>query len=809
MTRIYLFFLFTALASPLVLSQTKPSQKPAVDQIGKSRTTEQTIKPNAITQPNKPSTTKPVIKQKTSKSPSKKPEVNPSTTNNSVKTGTLPVSTESTKADIKNNNIETENLSFEELRKIEGFSKTVKDVRRFDKSTVSVLPVVLYSNGNDGKTNVQKIVGDVLISEKHYLNTYQTEISSVIEKLLSNELDAKKFWGLVPAKKESVSFQNVTNQFKGIFSGSNLVNKIVKTTTGSVYSEISKNDETGIKIKDFLEVSDEPFKMLKIWTNASTKISRAEYTVSEAQKKANLDPAKYDNYKKLLMRNYIMVCTIQNPALPEKQEIYRANVSGFLYRILWNDNLQNDLDKDKKSVKYNLEYVGNIKIANMDLDPRSDEFIDRYNLKSNTYKKNSDGEYVESVNSLSELFNKSIITIFDEMGRRGSKYFQDGEYQCATRIYKNQIELSQKFPNLKLGVENTRKKVLECQKNIELSPTFNPVKFKQSTSEEKRARREWDENRIIPLSQTRRENLLSILKGFFYSTECNNYEMNLYDQYIFAQSASNGILEEFEKYVEELKVRARVIKSDPILSDIGRQEGLFKDQRYRVYEQVKRKDGSIELIKRASVRVVRVAENTEKYKKFNVKNSKDSLKMAKKEQFNYSKFKQIDGKQIEEGMLLEQDDDRGIGFQVGYLYMKGNSGPQIGIDYRFSKMFRKKAFTSGLKVGVDLGFYRIQGETQKHSAIGGQIYISKEMYLSPKFDIKPVVGYNLYGGLYIGTYVPINIVGKSSQFSKFKIVPMLSFATGSSNTTITSDSVSDRIIVDGGLTGSLSLRFEL
>ena len=800
MTRIYLFFLFTALAPQLVLSQTKPSHKPVVDQILKPSKTDQTIKPNVTTPGNKPSKTKPSTKQRTSK-----PTVNSSTINNTVKSDTLPIPTQSTKTDVPNNS-KAENLSLEELKKIEGFSKTVKDVRRFDKSTISVLPVVLYSNGNDGKTNVQKIVGDVLISEKHYLNTYQTEISTVIEKLLSNELDAKKFWGLVPADKAKVSLKK---QFKDSFSAPNLLNKIVKTTTGSVYSEISKNDEIGIRIKDLLEASDEPFKMLKIWKNASTLISRAEFTVSEAQKKANLDPTKYDNYKKLLMRNYIMVCTIENPALPEKQEIYRANVSGFLYRILWNDNLQNDLDKDKKSVKYNLEYVGNIKIANMDLDPRSDEFIDRYNLKSNTYKKNSDGEYVESVNSLSELFNKSIITIFDEMGRRGNKYFQDGEYQCSNRIYRNQIELSQKFPNLKLDIESTRKKVLECSKNIELSPTFNPVKFKQSSSEEKRARREWDENRIIPLSQNRRDKLLTILKDFFYSIECNTYEMNLYDQYIFAQSASNGILEEFEKYVEELKVRARVIKSNPILSDIGRQEGLFKDQRYRVYEQIKKADGSIELIKRASVRVVRVAENTEKYKKFNVKNSKDSLRMAKKEQFNYSKFKQIDGKQIEEGMLLEQDDDRGIGFQVGYLYMKGNSGLQIGIDYRFSKMFKKKAFTSGLKVGVDLGFYRIQGEYQKHSAIGGQIYISKEMYLSPKFDIKPVVGYNLYGGLYLGTYVPINIVGKSSQFSKFKIVPMLSFANGSSNTSISSDSGSDRIIVDGGLMGSLSLRFEL
>ena len=793
----HLIFLFTMLAPLTVLSQSKTSKKPGINQITKPSTVDQTTKQSA---------TNPAVKLKSTKQVQKKPVTNPS--NSTVKIDTLSIPAQSTKSDIVNNK-EVENLSLEELKRIEGFSKSVKDIRRFDKSTISILPVVLYSGRDDVKTNVQKVIGDVLVSEKHYLNTYQTEISTIIEKLLSNEIDAKKFWGLMPAEKASVSFRDMKNQFKNSFSASNLVNKIVTTTTGTEYSKLTKNDEIGIKIKDFLEISDEPFKMLKIWTNVSTKISRAEFSIGEAQKKANLDPTKYDNYKKLLMRNYIMVCTIENPSLPEKQEIYRANVSGYLYRILWNDNLQNDLDKAKKSVKYNLEYVGNIKIANLDLDPRSDEFIDRYNLKSNTFKKNSDGEFTESANSLSELFDKSIITIFDEMSRRGNKYFQDGEYPCANRIYRNQIELSQKFPNLKLNIDGTRKKVLECAKSIELSPNFNAVKFKQATSEEKRARKEWEEDRIIALSQTRKDKLLTILKDFSYSRECNTYEMNLYDQYIFAQSASNGILEEFEKYVEELKVRARVIKSNPILSDIGRQEGLFKDQRYRVYEQVKKVDGSIERIRRASVRVVRVAENTEKYKKFNVKNSKDSLRMAKKEQFSYSEFKQIDGKKIEEGMLLEQDDDRGIGFQVGYLYMKGNSGPQIGIDYRFSKMFKKKAFTSGLKVGVDLGVYRIQGEYQKHSAIGGQIYICKEMYLSPKFDIKPVVGYNLYGGLYLGTYVPINIVGKSSQFSKFKIVPMLSYSTGSSNASIKSDSGSDRIIVDGGLTGSLSLRFEL
>ena len=792
MKQIYLIFLLIVSFNLIIFSQTKFPQKPV---------TNLTIKPSVT----KPASKKTILKSSVSKPNIKKAAKRSSAISDTAKIDTLQNIGQSEESNILGNT-KIENLSLDELTTIEGFSKTIKDVRRFDKSTISVLPVVLYSDG-DGKTNVQKIIGDVLISEKHYLNTYQTEISTIIEKLLSNEMDAKKFWGLLPVEKPKLSFLEMKNKFKKSFSVSNLTNKIIKTTTGSTYSELLKNDEIGIKIKDLLEKSDEPFKMLKIWTNASTRISRAEFSVGEAQRKVNLDPKKYDNYKKLLMRNYIMVCTVENPILPEKREIYQANVSGYLYRILWNENLQNDLDKAKKSLKCNLEYVGNIKIANTELDPRSDEFIDRYNLKSNMFKKDRNGQLIKTIDSFSELFNKSMIGIFDEMDKRGNRYFQDGEYPCAIKLYGDQIELSKRFPDLELNTANANQKILECSKNIKLSPNFNNIKFVQATLIEKKARIDWEKNGII--SPTRQKELLAILKNFFYSRECNIYEMNLYDQYIFAQSASNGLLEEFEKHVEELRVKARIIKSNPVLSDIGRQEGLFRDQRYLVYEQLKKEDGSIEKVKRASVRVVRVAENTDKYKKFNVKNSKDSLRMAKREQFSYSKFKQIDGKKIEEGMLLEQDDDRGIGFQFGYSYMTGNSGPQIGIDYRFSKILMKKAFTSGLKLGADIGFYRVQGEKQKHNVIGGQIYISKEMYISPKFDIKPVLGYNLYGGVYVGTCVPINIVGKSSQFSKFKIVPMLSFANGSNNISISKNDVSDIINVKGGLMGSISLKFEL
>jgi len=789
MIRISVIFLLMILVPLFGMSQTRSSNKS-----GTKHTTQSGI-------------TKPPVKKKKNENLGKS-EIKTSISNKTAKADTMSIPTKSMKSTAENN-IEGDNLSLEELKRIESFGNSTKDIRRFDKSTISVLPVVLYSSGNDGKSDVQKVIGDILVSEKHYLNTYQTEINVIIEKLLSDELDARKFWGVAPLEGPQISYLNIKKQFQKTFSASNLTNQIIKKTTGVEYVKLSKNDDTGIKIKHLLEASDEPFKMLKIWRNASTLISRAEFTLGDIQKKANLDPKKYDNYKKLLMRNYILVCTIENPSLPEKQKIYRANVSGYLYRIIWSDNIQNDLDKARKSTKYNLDYIGNIKIKNMSLDPRSDEFIDRYNLKSGPYEKNKNGEIVESLNSVYELFNKSILSIFDEMGRKGNRYFQDGEYLCANRMYIDQIQLSLKFPNLNLNTESVKEKSLECVKNIELSPNFNPIKFKKSTSEEKRARKEWEENKIIPLSQSRKDKLLAILKNFFYSTECDTQDMNLYDKYIFAQAASNGLLEEFEKEVEDLKVKARIIKANPILSDIGRKEGVFRDQRYRVYEQVKREDGSIERIKRASVRAVRVAENTEKYMKFNIRNLKDSLRMLRREQFSYSKFKQIDGKKIEEGMLLEQDDDRGIGFQVGYLYMNGNSGPQIGFDYRFSKLFRKKAFTSGLKVGADIGIYNVKGEAQMHSVLGLQLYISKEMYLSPKYDIKPVLGYNLYGGLYLGSYFPINIVGKASQFSKFKIVPMLSFSTGSNNISINSNKGSDRVIVKGGFTGSLSIRFDI
>jgi hypothetical protein len=487
--------------------------------------------------PTSASIKKPKLTIKKNPSTDKKPE------NNAIQA--LKNSTDSTvTVQIKKETVDTESL--DALKAAEDFAKSQKDVRKFDRSTLSVLPVVLYLDTTRDskrnllvKTNIKKVYGDVLISEKHYFNHLQTDIEETFKDIFKDDMIERQFWGLAPKTVDNSERFSLLNPLAGIKSKykktknsltlNNLSNKIMKIGFGETYSYEPPTDTVGKAIKEYIENSDIPYNMLSVWKNKTTLITRAEFSIGELQKKTKVDVEKFENFKKLLQRNYLLVSAVNNPYKRTPDDaFYRANVSGFLYRILLNDNTITDILNNDFSAKTSmkLEYLGMVKIENLKLDPRSDEFIDRYNIKGGLFDVSVNGKNVQKYggDGVAELFYKSIIAIFEETGRIADRYFKDGEYKCATMIYQQQIELSAKFPDIKMDVGNANLKLKDCREQLQKNATFNELKFQHAKNDERIARLELEKNQnaIIKMSDERRMALIHKLQPFFIVENAKN-----------------------------------------------------------------------------------------------------------------------------------------------------------------------------------------------------------------------------------------------------------------------------------------------
>jgi hypothetical protein len=119
-----------------------------------------------------------------------------------------------------------------------------------------------------------------------------------------------------------------------------------------------------------------------------------------------------------------------------------------------------------------------------------------------------------------------------------------------------------------------------------------------------------------------------------------------------------------EKKVDAFNVKSVVYTSKPITSKIGRKEGLSVDDRYFLYEFEQGDDGVVKMVKKAVVRATN--------------SIADNRRIATSSTDNLSTFYQIAGKKIENGLLLKQKNDKGIG-----LYAKMGTQPLSGTQFGF------------------------------------------------------------------------------------------------------------------------------
>lgn len=156
---------------------------------------------------------------------------------------------------------------------------------------------------------------------------------------------------------------------------------------------------------------------------------------------------------------------------------------------------------------------------------------------------------------------------------------------------------------------------------------------------------------------------------------------------LFAALMQNGLndcIYNVEKKVEDLKVKTSIYQTNPLRAKIGKKEGLAVDNRYFVYEYVYDENtNSTKPVRRSVIRAKKVVDNR------NVATGSSQM----------STFYQVAGGHLENGFLLQQSNDAGIGITLGV-----ESGSVAGFSSRLEVNVGRYTSIPSLYVFVGLGY---------------------------------------------------------------------------------------------------------
>ena len=206
---------------------------------------------------------------------------------------------------------------------------------------------------------------------------------------------------------------------------------------------------------------------------------------------------------------------------------------------------------------------------------------------------------------------------------------------------------------------------------------------------------------------------------------------------LLVKSAMENISVQLENKNKELRVKAMVTDTRPIVSKIGKKEGLGFDQRYFVFENRMKKDGTVYPKRIAVVKSMKVVDN----------------RTVTSGESDPSAFYQIAGGKVDNmGMYLEQRNDAGLNLYLGYNY-EGMTGASARLEFYISKALGSlvangksaKGLTS-LKLYIDGGY----NEAEYPSEIDGVIltYNFTKVSLGLNKDFYPL--HFIHWGPYLG-----------------------------------------------------------
>jgi hypothetical protein len=153
-----------------------------------------------------------------------------------------------------------------------------------------------------------------------------------------------------------------------------------------------------------------------------------------------------------------------------------------------------------------------------------------------------------------------------------------------------------------------------------------------------------------------------------------------------------------EKSLEEFKVKASLFNSHPLEAKIGKKEGLKTDQRYFVYEMVQDQAGKITAKRKGVIRATQhITDN----------------RTVSTGQSKTSRFYQVAGSRLDEGMLLQQHNDAGLALTLG-ASTGGVSGFDGRLDINLSRLLGSKMPTM-IKLYIEGGYDPVE---EKNTYVG-------------------------------------------------------------------------------------------
>ncbi len=664
--------------------------------------------------------------------------------------------------------------SLENLKKIEAKNNALlagesqeATYHRMDRNSLTVIPVQLFVPGLgkvDEKTKkpiytrkelfdarkVKSHAGDVLVSEKYFYNKVRFDAGAMLADILSDSIAFYAMFDLKPPQRELITEGKIIPKI-------NIKKDPVEEETKAAIAAYKAMELD--KLRDYLTQGNVGTDILKIWTNRTVLMERLYYSVAEVDKRENVDPKKYEVFKNLLRKNYVLFLLMVNPekVVERRQngttsESYQAQVEGLLFHV---DTT--NLDGNNIQPRHPLQFVERVSFGSMVCDPVNEVLAEAYGTWSNE-----------------DLWKKSNTLRLASIRKQAQAFYQNKDYACA----KNYYEFVMKAGLPDADKEKMKALILECENQLAKSP----------------------------LTQD--------------APPCLIDESGLYEDWIFAQGATNRVMTEMERKVEIVQTKSFIFKTEPYITvEIGKKEGVYTDERFRVYRKSISAKGKVGEKRIATLRVIKVANNTTKFDIVNQPASaRDSSKISISSLFASSKkevpaaskpkppapsiadiqkqkrdslvkqdlntmsmFKQVDGDKIMPSDLVRQNEDRGFGVQVGYGSRLGSNAFIAGLDYRISSLFK----VPGLKLGLNIGIPNSEEVSSRYDIPEDEttmldIYIGKDLYLSRKYDVRPLAGVSVFNEkahFMLGVMGYLNLIGKSSN-TKVKLAPEVSYVVG-------------------------------
>jgi len=196
------------------------------------------------------------------------------------------------------------------------------------------------------------------------------------------------------------------------------------------------------------------------------------------------------------------------------------------------------------------------------------------------------------------------------------------------------------------------------------------------------------------------------------------------------QDGYDDVLFELERDYEDFNVITPLYSTRPLEAKIGKKEGLSVDQRFFVYEH--RYDPETQDVKEVRRGVIRATSNIT-----------DNREIATGD-MDPSRFYQVAGRRLDEGYVMQQSNDYGIGINFG-ADIGGFGGGGLGVDFPIGRTIGIRAFHLTANLFFDSGDYAGLGSfdtgfDDRVSFLRWDVGFAKGLHFFRHFELRPNVG---------------------------------------------------------------------